>query len=163
MPVGADLEEGSQHARIDVEARDLAITLEQARPVLQQGAQQDGPADTVVGIGLGVAATRVRPDDVYVALEAAGEVGALGETERVGSIAREVGQLCAGAAGEDEDGLADRVQDLALLERAVLHRRQEMAQPAERSAGQVRVELVPEHERQLALQGDVADLVECIG
>jgi hypothetical protein len=98
-----------------------------------------------------------------VALEAAGEVGALGEAEGVGSIAREVGQLGARAAGEDEDRLADRVQDLALLERAVLHRRQEMAQPAERGAGQVRVELVPEHERQLALQGDVADLVECIG
>jgi len=40
------------------------------------------------------------------------------------SDCREVGQLGARAAGEDEDGLADRVEYLALLKGAVLHRRQ---------------------------------------
>ena len=55
------------------------------------------------------------------------------------------------------------MEDLALLERAVLHRSQEVAQPAEGAAVQVGVELVPEHERELAPQPGVADLVQRVG
>ena len=38
-----------------------------------------------------------------------------------------------------------------------------MAQPSKRHAGQVRVELVPEHEGKLAAQPGVADLVQRVG
>ena len=98
-----------------------------------------------------------------MALEPAGEVGALGQAEVVASVPLEVGQSNARATGEDEDGLPDRVDDLALLEGAVLHRRQEMPQPAKRLTREVRVELVPEHEGELAAQSDVADLMQRVG
>ena len=45
------------------------------------------------------------------------------------------------AAGEDKDALADPVGKLAFLERAVLHRRQQVLQPGEVPG----VELVPEY------------------
>ncbi len=83
--------------------------------------------------------------------------------ELVARVAGEVGEASAGAAGEDEDRLADRVLDLPLLERSVLHRGEEVAQPAEVLAAGVAVELVPEDEGELAPQARVAHLMERVG
>ena len=91
----------------------------------------------------------------------AGEVGLLGGAQLPGGqVAAELGDRGGGAAGEHEQSPADRVGDLSLPECAVLHRGQEVAQPAQRLAVQQGVELVPEHQRDLPGQGGVADLVQ---
>ena len=61
-----------------------------------------------------------------------------------------------GSAGKHENGLADVMDELTFLEFAILHGGQEVTQPGQVLA----VELIPEHQRGLAGERDVAHGVE---
>ena len=64
-------------------------------------------------------------------------------------------KVAAGAASEDEDALSDGVGQLAFLERAVLHGRQQVLEPVVALG----IELIPEHHRRLPGQHGIAHLV----
>src|SRR5688500_14060604 len=74
-----------------------------------------------------------------------------------------VGEFAVGpasAAREDEDGLADRMRSAAIEEFPILHWREQMSQPAQRSATQRGVALVEEDKRYFTAQRDVAHEVK---
>ena len=106
------------------------------------------------------ALNRVGAENVDVTLEPADEIGAFGDLKIFVVPLVEFGHAGAGAAGKNKDGAPERMADLAFLEFAILHRRQEVAQPAERRFSQGSVEFIPEYQRELAAQADVAHLVQ---
>ena len=155
MPVGFGQQHGPQHAGID-----LHYALAQHLPGLprKHRAQQDGPPQHVKRI----VCTRppVGAEHVDIALEAAEKIRNLGGARLVlRHVLAEVIERLAGSARKHEDGLADGMCQVPVLEFAVLHGRQEVSQPAIRAVV-IAVELVPENQGDLTAQPDVADLVE---
>ena len=105
---------------------------------------------------------RVRPGHVEMSFEATHEIRQLGGGP-LGIVVEqglEAGKGVASSTGKDEDRPSDRVGQLALLEGAILHRREKVPEPTEFSASQGRIELVPEDQRDGAAQGDVPHLME---
>ena len=109
--------------------------------------------------------TQVWTDDIEIDIEAALEIRALGETKRAVRFGLLGGSGTRGAkatkgptrtAREDEDAFAEGVRQLPFLELPVLHRRQEVLQPAV----MLRVELIEEGDGEQPLQPAIADLVE---
>ena len=160
------LQEAAEDSAVDAEL----LPVEEVRgTAMQDRAQQDGSADHVVRIVLTLG---VRTQHVHETLEPADEVGSLGLPKsgvvRVGAraldqVLSEVLHAGAGAAGEHKDRRTDGVGELTLAELAVLHRRQEVTQPPERPTVEGCIELVPEHQRDLAGQRRIPNEMEGVG
>ncbi len=107
---------------------------------------------------------RVRTQNIQIARQATLEVRALLHSKGrvlldVVGRGAEVLEVRAGPARKDEDALADPVLQLALPERSILHRREQILQPLVLA----RVELVPEDDRRSATEDLVPDLMQGIG
>ena len=69
-------------------------------------------------------------------------------------------QVVAGCPREDKNALPDRMRDLAFLELAILHGGKEVTQPAICLSIKVAIEFVPEHQRYLPPEPDIAYLMK---
>ncbi|HXN45472.1 MAG TPA: hypothetical protein VN893_02460 [Bryobacteraceae bacterium] len=126
---------------------------------LQEGIKQEGSPDRVqfvlhvVGIPIGAL-------HVDVGAQPAHEVGLFRRPVRLSGRMPELLERPAGPSRKHVDAAAGRMRASAVRELAVLYRRQEVAQPSQRLAFAGRVELIPEHQRRLALELQIANLVE---
>ena len=129
----------------------------------QAGVQQDRPAYDEIWVFV-AASHRVRPQHVNIALQPADEIRPLGRFESLfHKLIRRFIELFHAGAGptrEDKYRPPNWVADLAFLEAAILHGRQEVPKPAQLHSGQGCIELIPEHQRELTAQADIPYLVK---
>ncbi len=137
--------------------------MEDVLPVpVQQGANHHRAPDQEVAVVLR-ATTRVRPGHIDISAQPAEEIRSLGGPVLRSRLGELVHALEA-PSREDEDRAADWVGELPVLEFAIRHRREEVGEPPQLlglAGGEAgHVELVPQHQRQLAAERNVPHLVQ---